>query len=211
MKVHVRIRLVVGHVVDHTIETQRGAVGDAETDTSEAACTEIVSVAVSQRATVQLVAGARSASTENELALPVHQSEREVIVQTHRERMAFTSRLIPSAWRPRHFPWSVFAVTFAAPRGSDLTHQHFRRSKSSFGFAHSAESALSSNQLHCAIHRFRLAWKRRSILSPHRGAHSCGTHGAAPEPSARSARTQSPCRRIELPSVTADSSRSIDA
>src|SRR3954465_5315972 len=44
MNVHVRIGVVSWHVVNHTIETKRGAIGDTETDTSETAGAIVIAV-----------------------------------------------------------------------------------------------------------------------------------------------------------------------
>src|SRR6266566_3304805 len=49
MNVHVRAGLVVRHVVEHAVKTQRGAVGDGETQTGETTYAEVISVAVIRR------------------------------------------------------------------------------------------------------------------------------------------------------------------
>src|SRR5256714_4348934 len=81
--VHVRIFLMVRHVVEHTIETERRTVGDTETKSRQSTYAVVVGVAeVVVRRVLELVAGTSSTDTDDELALPAHHvSEREVVVQ----------------------------------------------------------------------------------------------------------------------------------
>src|SRR4051812_13242266 len=88
MNVHVRIGVVVGHVVEHTVYAQSGAVSDTEADTREGASTIVVGIAkVIGAAVLESIAGASRTGADDELALPAQQSEREVVVQAHRERV----------------------------------------------------------------------------------------------------------------------------
>jgi hypothetical protein len=89
MNVHIRVGLVVRHVVNNTVNTQRGAVGDAKTNAGQPAHTKVIGVAVVWRngPALKLVAGARSTGTDDELTLTTEEPEREVVVQARRERM----------------------------------------------------------------------------------------------------------------------------
>jgi len=81
--------LVIRHVVDHTVDTKRGAIGDAETNASKATRAKVVAVAVRGRASLELVAGPRSAGADDKLALAASDevADREVVVQARGERM----------------------------------------------------------------------------------------------------------------------------
>ena len=116
MEVEIRAWLVVRHVVNDTIKAERRAIGDREAETSEAAGAEIIGVAVRRRATLELVARANSTGAEDELALPAHQSDREVVVQACSE-----SRRIDIG-RPRRCAANgaiglrrIVAITFELP------------------------------------------------------------------------------------------------
>src|SRR5947207_3881238 len=90
MYVHLRAGFVVRNVIEHAVETQRGAVGDGETQTGETTYAEIISVAVIPRTgpALELVAGASATGTDDELALPAaEKTEREVVVQAGSERV----------------------------------------------------------------------------------------------------------------------------
>src|SRR5258706_3441950 len=89
VEVEIRAWAVIRHVVNHTVDTKCGAIGDAETNAGEATRTEVVGVAIGLRAAFELVAGASSARADDELALaaPDEVADREVVVQARGERM----------------------------------------------------------------------------------------------------------------------------
>ena len=89
MNVHVRAGLVIRHVIEHAVETQRSAVRDGETKSGESAGTEVIGIAVvgGKGPALELVAGTRSTGADDELALPAEQTEWEVVIQARCERM----------------------------------------------------------------------------------------------------------------------------
>src|SRR5256714_7791710 len=89
MNVHVRAAFVIRHVIEHAIETQCGAVGDAETDTSKSARTVVVLVTdIVISGILELVACTSATRSDDELALPVHKAEQgEIVVETRCERV----------------------------------------------------------------------------------------------------------------------------
>jgi hypothetical protein len=83
MNVQIRVGLVVRHIVDDAVETERNSICHAEAQSSESADTVPIGVVVFQntRATVP-VAGTDSAQPDEELALTAHQvAQPEVVVQ----------------------------------------------------------------------------------------------------------------------------------
>jgi len=95
VNVHVRAACVIRHVVEHAVETQRGTIGNAETNARESAGTVVIVVAeIAITSGLELVAGASSAGADDELALAAADefSDREVVVQASRERVSVDIR-----------------------------------------------------------------------------------------------------------------------
>src|SRR4051812_4465357 len=92
MNVHVRVGIVIRHVVEDAVKPQRGAIGDAKTNARQGADAEVVLIAkVVVGVALEAIAGARATRAEDELALPVHETEREVVIQAHCERVSVNS------------------------------------------------------------------------------------------------------------------------
>src|SRR5687768_14943912 len=89
MDIHVRIRLVIRHVIEHAINTEGGTIRDAKSQANEPAGAVIIAVPhLGIVRTLELVTGAGRASADDELALSSHQvAKREVVVQTKCECM----------------------------------------------------------------------------------------------------------------------------
>src|SRR5689334_5735336 len=82
--VHVGAALVIRHVIEHAVETKRGTIRNAKTETREGTAAVVVVVAqILITSALELVTGARGTRTDDELALPARQeAEWEVVVQT---------------------------------------------------------------------------------------------------------------------------------
>src|SRR4051812_25321775 len=118
VNVHVRVGLVIRHAIEDAVKPQRGAVGDAKTNAGQSTPTVVIGVAGDVGDVVlETVARARSTRADDELALPVQQPEREVVVQTQCECMGVDVADRRIRRRKLVGLWRVVAITFELPPG----------------------------------------------------------------------------------------------
>src|SRR5688500_1252639 len=123
MDIHVRIRLVIRHVIEHAINTEGGTIRDAKSQANEPAGAVIIDVPhLGIVRTIELVTGAGRAGADDELALSSHQvAKREVVVQTKCECMGvdvfrLSTQAADDAIRIT-VVWRVVAVAFDLEAG----------------------------------------------------------------------------------------------